>query len=42
MAGGEDSEASSTSYQNPLFDEAGPLADLLERRVVFAALDSFQ
>ena len=27
---------------NPLFEDAGPLADPQERRVVFAALDSFQ
>jgi hypothetical protein len=42
MAEDDDSEAPSTSHRNPLFDDAGPLADPQERRVVFAALDSFQ
>ena len=27
---------------NPLFSDAGPLADQQERRVIFAAIDSFQ
>ncbi|KIW66469.1 hypothetical protein PV04_05802 [Phialophora macrospora] len=41
MAGDDDSRAPSTSQLDPLFDDAGPLADPQERRVVFAALDSF-
>jgi hypothetical protein len=32
----------SSPHHNLLFDDAGPLADPLERRTVFAALDSFQ
>jgi hypothetical protein len=40
MATGESGEGSS-SHGNPLFDETGPLEDALERRTIFAALDSF-
>lgn len=42
MAEDHDSSQSSASRANPLFSEAGPLADPEERRVIFAALDSFQ
>lgn len=30
-----------TAHSNPLFNDSGPLADPLERRTIFAALDSF-
>ncbi|EXJ57926.1 hypothetical protein A1O7_05349 [Cladophialophora yegresii CBS 114405] len=42
MAEDDDCSKSSASHHpNPLFDDAGPLADPQERRVIFAALDSF-
>ncbi|KIX93491.1 uncharacterized protein Z520_10669 [Fonsecaea multimorphosa CBS 102226] len=41
MAGVQYTEDVTVSQPNPLFDDAGPLADPLERRVIFAALDSF-
>ncbi|ETI27326.1 hypothetical protein G647_09516 [Cladophialophora carrionii CBS 160.54] len=42
MAEDDDSSKPSASHPpNPLFDDAGPLADPQERRVIFAALDSF-
>ncbi len=40
MAMGPGSEGGH-SHNNPLFDETGPLGDALERRTIFAALDSF-
>ncbi|KAL2437136.1 hypothetical protein ABEF95_016544 [Exophiala dermatitidis] len=34
--------AGSAADRNPLFEDGGPLADPLERRAIFAALDSFR
>ncbi|KAL2421333.1 hypothetical protein ABEF95_001543 [Exophiala dermatitidis] len=36
------SSADSAADRNPLFEGGGPLADPLERRAIFAALDSFR
>ncbi|EXJ93918.1 hypothetical protein A1O1_02311 [Capronia coronata CBS 617.96] len=42
MAEKEASPAESSSpHRNPLFEDGGPLSDPLERRTIFAALDSF-
>ncbi|OAP59809.1 hypothetical protein AYL99_04811 [Fonsecaea erecta] len=41
MAGIQNTDDAALSQPNPLFHAAGPLADPLERRVIFAALDSF-
>ncbi len=40
--GGDDEIEETPTQHAQMFDDAGPLADPQERRVVFAALDSFQ
>jgi hypothetical protein len=39
---GNEDQSSDPSQRNDLFDDAGPLADPEERRVIFAAIDSFR
>ncbi|KIW33026.1 uncharacterized protein PV07_04529 [Cladophialophora immunda] len=41
MAAAQHTEDAAVSQSSTMFDDAGPLADPQERRVIFAALDSF-